>query len=178
LSYFPLSETSKASDPSELKTETSMTEPWADLAAGLGILLLGIVLGVGTFSIPPGAGYDRIGPRFFPSVVGAGLVLLGMWLSLSALRWQKERAHGTTSRTRLPAHDRTNWNALAYVAAGLFASLALLERGGFVIASSVLFWLAARGFESRKAARDAGIAVTLAVLVYVVFTRGLGLTLP
>ena len=56
--------------------------------------------------------------------------------------------------------------------------LALFERGGFVIASSALFWVAARGFGSRRPLRDAVIAVALAVVVFLAFTRGLGLSLP
>ena len=157
----------------------------ADLAAGVAILLLGIGTGVGSFGIPPGAGYDRIGPRFFPSIVAAGLVMLGAWLNVAALRARRtktntaeDKVNGTHAEPRLLARDATNWGGLGYLGAGLLASLMLLERGGFVIASSVLFWLAARGFGSRRIVRDAVIAVALAVLVSMAFTRGLGLTLP
>jgi putative tricarboxylic transport membrane protein len=175
----PLSENAKSSDVSKDKQGMHRAEhsagpgsqgnvSWrAELAAAIGILLLGIALGVGSFGIPPGAGYDRIGPRFFPSVVAAGLVMLGVWLGVAALR-----------ATRTGSQEATNWEALGYMAAGLVAGLALLERVGFVIASSVLFWVTARGFGSRKSMRDAVIAVGLSVVVYVAFTRGLGLVLP
>jgi putative tricarboxylic transport membrane protein len=145
--------------------------------------LLGVSLGAGSFGIPPGVGYDRIGPRFFPSVVAAGLALLGVWLAVSALRAartsprHKERAVATDSDT-LRACIPTDWRALGFLGAALLLSLALLERGGFVIAASALFWTAARGFGSRRPLRDAVIAVTLAVVVFLAFTRGLGLTLP
>jgi len=60
----------------------------------------------------------------------------------------------------------------------LLLCLALFERGGFVIASGALFWVAACGFGSRRPLRDAVIAVLLSVAVFLAFTRGLGLTLP
>ena len=146
--------------------------------------MLGVFLGAGSFGIPPGVGYDRIGPRFFPSLVAVGLVVLGIWLGAAAWRAArgsqeaKERAHGTRDVPWLPGGDRTNWRALGFLAAGLLLCLALFERGGFVMASSVLFWVAARGFGSRRPLRDAVIAMALAVVVYEAFTRGLGLSLP
>ena len=166
-----MSEDSKPSEISQPKRETSI----ADLAAALGIALLGVCLGAGSFGIPLGVGYDRIGPRFFPSLVAAGLVALGVWLAAAALRSGKAKLARVDSAE---VSDSTNWRALGYLAAALLISLALLERGGFVIASSALFWTAARGFGSRRALRDAAIALVLSILVYVAFTQGLGLTLP
>jgi len=149
----------------------------------LGIALLGVILGAGSFGIPFGAGYDRIGPRFFPSLVAAGLVLLGAWLAAEALRARKsppheKRAVATAEEKSSGADIRTNWRALGTLGAALLLGLALLERGGFVIAASALVWLAARSFGRERPARDAGIAVALSILVYLAFTRGLGLTLP
>ena len=54
----------------------------------------------------------------------------------------------------------------------------LLERAGFVIASSVLFWLTARAFDATHPARDALFAVGLAVGAYLLFVNALDLTLP
>ena len=150
--------------------------------------MLGVFLGAGSFGIPLGVGYDRIGPRFFPSLVAAGLVLLGVLLATAALRrgnaniaerrTAEEQTHGTKSVPWLPDGDATNRRALGFLAAGLLLCLALFERGGFVMASSGLFWVAARGFGSRRPLRDAVIAVGLSVVVFLAFTRGLGLALP
>ena len=164
----PLSEDSKPSENS-----TQRRNVWfAELAAAGGIAVLGLLLGAGIFGIPPGVGYDRIGPRFFPSLVAAGLVLLGAWLAAAGLR------SATTANTSTGTEFPTNWRALGFLAAALLLSLALFERGGFVVSSSALFWVAARGFGSRKPLRDAVIAVALGVAVFLAFTHGLGLTLP
>ena len=145
--------------------------------------MLGVFLGAGSFGIPPGVGYDRIGPRFFPSLVAAGLLLLGAWLAVAGLRRRrksprhKQRAVATSASEEFVSVP-TNWRALGFLAAGLLLCLALFERGGFVIASSALFWVAACGFGSRRPLRDAVIAVLLSVAVFLAFTRGLGLSLP
>jgi putative tricarboxylic transport membrane protein len=147
----------------------------ADLAVALGIIVLGIGVGVGSFGIPFGAGYDRIGPRFFPSVVAAGLTLLGSVLAAAALRAKAvQPAAADAAGSGIAANRR----ALGFLAAALLLNLLLLERAGFVVASSALYWLAARGFGSERPVRDAVIALGLSLLVYAAFTRGLGLPLP
>ena len=92
--------------------------------------MLGVCLGAGIFGIPLGVGYDRIGPRFFPSLVAAGLVLLGAWLAVAALRRNnaniaerktaEEQAHSTSIVPWLAdeADVPTNWRALGFLAAG------------------------------------------------------------
>ncbi len=57
-------------------------------------------------------------------------------------------------------------------------NLALAERAGFVIASAVLFWFAARAFDERHPARDAAFAVAVSVGAYLLFARVLQLSLP
>ena len=54
----------------------------------------------------------------------------------------------------------------------------LIERAGFIIASAVLFVCVAYGFGSRRYLRDGIIAILLAIVVYIGFTRGLSLPLP
>ena len=119
--------------------------------------MLGIYLGAGSFGIPLGVGYDRIGPPFFPSLVAAGLVALGAWLAVAAVRagrtspWHKQRAVATETEifdADILNGAPTNWRALGFLAVGLLLCLALFERGGFVMASSALFWVAACGFGS------------------------------
>jgi putative tricarboxylic transport membrane protein len=144
----------------------------AELAFALGAIALGALLFAGLAGISPGAGYDRIGPRFFPFVVAAGLVVIGAAIGVAALfRPLASRAHAS-------AAEPVYWRPAAYLLAALLLSMALLERAGFVVAASLQFWLVARAFHSRRPWRDAIVAVALVVCVYVLFSRGLGLTLP
>jgi len=147
----------------------------ADLALALGVIALGAFFLVQTFGIEVNPGYSRVGPRFFPLLVSFGLLGTGALLAVGALRG--DRAEGAAEEDADP-HAPTNWLSVAWLSAGLFLQMLLLNAAGFILASFVLFWCAARGFHSRHPVRDAAIAALLSVIVYLLFTRGLGLTLP
>lgn len=90
-------------------------------------------------------------------------------------------AMGGIVRERRTARRRgapPEWAALVLVAAAAVVDLLLLERLGFVLASTVLFWLTARAFDRTHPARDAVVAGGLAVCAWVLFVRLLQLTLP
>jgi putative tricarboxylic transport membrane protein len=146
-----------------------------ELSLALGVVALGVFLLARVVQIGAGAGYDRIGPRFFPYVVAIGLMVLGGWCAVSS--WRNRRS----ARGPLPGHELTgplNWRSFGYLGLSFLLCLALLESVGFVIGASVQFWLVTRAFDSRRPVRDAMVAVLVAASVYVSFSRGLGLALP
>jgi putative tricarboxylic transport membrane protein len=76
------------------------------------------------------------------------------------------------------AHDAPDWAAFAVISVGVVLHMAIIGWAGFIIASTVLFVLIARGFGSRRLVRDAIIAVVLSTVVFFIFTLALGLSLP
>jgi len=153
----------------------------SDLAVGLASVGLGIFLAVGSLTIELGSGYDRIGPRFFPYLVAAGLMLTGGWLALSSVKRGDGGASAFLSAKAVAKADvetTADKLPLLWIGAGLLSSVVLFEMAGFILSSSVLFWMVARSFRSQRPIRDLGVAVVLSTLVYVAFTRGLGLVLP
>ncbi|WP_052351641.1 tripartite tricarboxylate transporter TctB family protein [Deinococcus pimensis] len=147
----------------------------ADLALALAVVALGVFFLVETFSIDVNPGYARVGPRFFPLLVSFGLLGVGAWLTVGALRG--ERAEPAAEEDADPDAP-INWRSVGWISLGVLAQVLLLDRAGFVVSSALLFWLGARGFHSDRPLRDLAVAVVLSVVVYVAFTRGLGLTLP
>ena len=135
------------------------------------VVVLGVLLLAGVRGIAPGAGYDRIGPRFFPVVTATGMILLGAVLAISARR-RRPPVESTADTPSL------NWIPFGYFALAFLLFIALVEPAGFAIAAAVQFWLVARAFRSRRPVRDALIAVVLALIVDLAFSRGLGLPLP
>ena len=99
------------------------------------------------------------------------LVLLGGAVGLAAAAWQTWRAH---TRGTSP----TNLASLATLALALVAGVALIDWLGFVGASTLMFAIAARAFGSRRLVRDAIVGLVIAAVIYVAFTRGLGVGLP
>lgn len=137
----------------------------------LGIVALGLFFAVEAAAIRVLPTYARVGPRFFPYLVAAGLLLLG-----AALAWRAWRGlDGDADPAGAGPADKLR---MATVLGGLVLQSLVIGQVGFVIAATVTFVLTAAGFGSRHWLRDGAIGLTLALISYVGFTRGLGLHLP
>jgi putative tricarboxylic transport membrane protein len=146
-----------------------------DLILAVGVLAFGGFFLLGAFNIRVLPTYARIGPRFFPYIVAVGLLVCGVFLCVQALRGKA--AQGQQEENADP-NAKTDWRALALLSVALVLHMLLIERVGFILASSLLFWGVAYSFGSRRYLRDGIIALLLCVVVYVVFTRLLRLNLP
>jgi putative tricarboxylic transport membrane protein len=104
------------------------------------------------------------------------LVLTGLWLAFEALTGRTTA--GSAESEDVDLSLPTDWRTIGLLALALIAYLLLIERAGFVIASAVLFVGAAYAMGSRRFVRDIVIGVLLALALYVLFNRGLGLDLP
>ena len=143
-----------------------------ELLISLGLIALGTFVVWETRSIAETQGYAQIGPRLFPYIIGAGLTLCG-----AVLAWQSV-AGGWRHVPLDEAHDAPDWAAFAVISVGVVLHMAIIGWAGFIIASTLLFVLVARGFGSKRIARDIIIAIVLAIVVFLIFTLALGLSLP
>ena len=135
---------------------------------GGAVLALGLFIGIETALLPVAPSHAAVGPRLFPFLIAAGLIVV-------ALALLREAFFGHI------AHEggwELDWPAVALVSAGLIAEMLLLDWAGWIVAATVLFVLAARAFASRRLLIDAALGLGLAVLTFVVFSYGLDLTLP
>ena len=132
------------------------------------IFALGVFMAVETSMLRTGPGYAAIGPKLFPWLIAAGLLLVGLALLYEARAGAVGQPLGF--ELELPP-------ALA-VTAGLILQMVLIRPAGFVIASAVLFVAVAYAFGSRRPALNTAVGLALCALTYVAFTRGLGLVLP
>lgn len=148
----------------------------AEIAFSLGVLALGVGVAGITATLPSEGGYSGIGPNFIPGVVGAGIVVLGIWLSFEAFTGGWRGAAPDDARAR-GEHD-FNPGAFGWVTAGLFAHMALIGWAGFVIAGVVLFACIARGFGSLRIARDLAFGLVLSLGVFLFFVKLLNVNLP
>jgi len=143
-----------------------------ELLISLGLIALGTFVIWETRTIAETQGYAQIGPRLFPYIIGCGLTLCGAVLAWHAV------AGGWRHVPLDEAHDAPDWMAFAIISIGVILHMVIIGWAGFIIASTVLFVLVARGFGSRRLVRDALIAVVLATVVFFIFTLALGLSLP
>jgi putative tricarboxylic transport membrane protein len=105
----------------------------------------------------------------YPLFVLAGLAFTAFASAFGAWRSARRRPRQTAS----PA-----WPAIATIAAAIVIDVLLVERAGFVIASTALFWLTARAFDAQHPARDALFALGVSIGAYVLFARLLDVPLP
>lgn len=133
----------------------------AVLLAALGCLLIWDGL-----RIPVKAGYAGVGSGDVPVVIGAGLILLGLWTAVAGWRGAFEER----PVQRIPP--------LLWIVAGLSLQLILLGWAGFSIASGVLFACTAAAFGKRQLLVTLPIGIVFAFCVYGVFDVILKLNLP
>ena len=128
------------------------------------------------FRLPETGGYSGIGPNFMPKVVAGGLIVIGLWLfaELATGGWRDRVPDDAAER----GEHAFRWHAFAWVSAGLFAQMALIQHGGFIVAAAVLFACVARGFGSTRPLRDAAIGIVLALGVFLFFVKLLNVGLP
>lgn len=148
----------------------------AEIALAAGVLALGTGAAFVTATLPSEGGYAGIGPNFIPAVVSGGLILTGAWLLFEALSggWRAMPSDDVATRGEHPFDAR----AFGWVTAALFAHLVMIGLAGFVVAGAVLFALVARGFGSRRLARDVALGFATSLAIFLFFVQLLNVNLP
>ena len=132
------------------------------LAIGIGVLWY-------TSRLPIPTAYAKIGPRVFPYVVGAILTIMGGLLLRSALarRWECEASD--------PDEPLPDLVPLAWVGGGLIMNMLLIQTIGFILSSTVMYVMVARGFGAKRLWFAAIVGFLLALVAYFGFAQLLGL---
>ena len=135
---------------------------WLQVGAAL---LLGLF---GLYVIVQGSGYEmgslrRMGPGFFPVMIGSVLLLFAVLLVLEV--WHEEKT------------ERNFWipRPILTISAGFVAFAALLERAGLVPATLALVVLVSLAEKPVRPVAAVAIAVALSVLGVLVFIYGFGI---
>jgi putative tricarboxylic transport membrane protein len=132
----------------------------------------GILARLGTGSAPAAASVGDVGR--YPLFVLGGLLVTAV---LSAGSLARERSSSAPPPATAAA-ARGGWPALLLVGLAGLIDLLLLDRAGFVLASTALFWLTARAFDRTHPVRDAVMALALSVASHLIFARLLQVSLP
>lgn len=149
-----------------------MRKTAADLGAALFVVALGGVAAWQAAVIPTSPIYAQVGPKAVPYLVAAGLLLLGVALTVVALRggWSDDIEE-------MQDAPPVNLRALGLLLAGLLANLALIGPFGFTIAATAQFALVAAAFGSRNHLSNLAIAFVVALGAYALFVKLLGVNI-
>ena len=108
----------------------------------------------------------KVGPQVFPYVIAGGLILLSIGTVISALRGS------------FPSREKDNYGPMLWIIGGLVGQMLLLGWAGFSIATAVLFAFTAKGFGRGPLWQTIPIGFVLAFVIWLIFSRGLQLSLP
>jgi putative tricarboxylic transport membrane protein len=140
---------------------------WGEAVFGGGVAGLGLLIAVQTVT-HAGSVNAVVGPALFPFLIATGLVIIGAALLREAFAGHIAHEGGF----------ELDWLAVVIVSAGLIIQMALMERLGWIPATTLLFMATARAFGSRRWLVDGALGLALAVLSFVIFNYGLDLNLP
>lgn len=157
-------------DPT-VEPDHSSDSPLGPFVAGAVMVAVGVVLLTQVFAITA-EGFDPEGPRFFP------LIVITLLTALSVVYLLQQAMAVARRSVRLPAERFTHMPAAALLVGLLVAYAFVLGPLGYVPTTSIFFVGAARAMGSRHLPRDIVVGVGLSLLVYLTFTRALGVSLP
>ncbi len=138
-------------------------------------MLLGVIVLFDTKNmlVPPASG--TVGPQIFPYLVSGFLILVSIGIIVQVLRGNLGQPEGTEFGDTI---DKTDFKSLLLVAASMATYPLLIERAGFIVASSVAFFGVSFAFGARNVLKNLAISIVFSAIVYFSFTRGLNVNLP
>ncbi|MFG3498331.1 tripartite tricarboxylate transporter TctB family protein [Streptomyces sp. NPDC047928] len=116
-----------------------------------------------------------VGPRTVPLVIGAGLLLVAVLLTVDVLRGGRGEAEGGED---VDLSGPGDWRTVLLLAGVFLGNAVLIDPLGFPVSGALLFWGSAYALGSRRPDRDPLIAAVLSLVTYVVFNNLLGVPLP
>ncbi len=133
---------------------------------GLAVIGLGAVCLYASTELSATAQYAAIGPGMFVSVVGLGLIVLGILLLIQIARGEVFESEGAENTAPgLPMDKRAFFTALVAV---LLPALAM-ETLGLPVTAMLSFMLVARAFGSRRLVSDLLVGFALGGLCWWLF---------
>ena len=146
-----------------------------ELAFAGSLLILGLVVLYDTSKmlVPPGSG--TVGPQICPYLVSGFVILISLGLFLQIFRGNLGVPEGTEFGEVV---EKTDFKSLAMVAGSMLTYPLLIERAGFIIASSVVFFGVAFAYGAKNLLKNLAISIIFSLIVYFAFSKGLNVSLP
>ena len=146
-----------------------------ELAFASSLLVLGVIVLIDTKNmlVPPASG--TIGPQIFPYLVSIFLILVSIGIMIQIFMGNLGQPEGTEFGDTI---DKTDFKTLLIVAGSMATYPLLIERAGFIVASTVAFFGVSSAFGAKNALKNLAISILFSAIVYFSFTRGLNVNLP
>lgn len=151
-------------------------ERWIELVVAIAIIAVAITILwlAKDFRAPRSV---KVSPRVFPQLVGAGMLLVGVWYVVDVIRKPNTLSAGEDSEDVDITAD-ANWVTLLLVGLGLTAFALLVQPAGFSIAAATMFAVCSTAMGSKNIVLNVIIGLALGLAVFFVFDTWLGVRLP
>jgi putative tricarboxylic transport membrane protein len=146
-----------------------------ELALSALLLLLGVYLVIGAAGITIPGSSNTVGPRFFPYLVGAATIVVGGALAIRVLRGDQGPEEGGED---VDPNAKTSWRAVAIITLAFLAHALLINVIGWPLSVTLMFGAVAWALGSRGVVRPLIAGGIVSVVVWLVFVKALGVTLP
>ena len=130
------------------------------------LVLAGAAVAWSTLLAPPTAGYSPVGARTVPFILAGALVVLGGLTAVAGMRGS------------FPRRQKQDIPPMLWLIGGLVVQLLTMKTLGFSIASGLMFAATARGFGRGPLWLTIPVGIVFSFLIWIVFAKGLQLTLP
>lgn len=146
-----------------------------ELAFAGSLLILGLVVLYDTSKmlVPPGSG--TVGPQIFPYLVSGFIIFISLGLFVQIFRGNLGVPEGTEFGEVV---EKTDFKSLSLVAGSMLTYPLLIERAGFIIATSVAFFGVAFAYGAKNLVKNLIISIVFSFIVYFTFSKGLNVGLP
>jgi len=139
------------------------------------LLLLGVIVIWDTSRTELPALNMTISPKLFPYIIGWFLIALCAILAIQIIRGGTAVPEGLGAGDKI---EKSDYKTFAFVLLSFLSYIVLITRGGYVVASTVVFLGIAFSFGNRKFVKTLLIGLIFAVVTYFSFTRYLHVDLP
>jgi putative tricarboxylic transport membrane protein len=146
-----------------------------ELGLAVIVLALGVFVVLGTLDVSAAASQLGIGPRFFPMLVGCSMIVIGLFYVADVLRGGSGDPEESED---VDVDAPADWRSVGLVSGIFLAFTAVLNVLGWIIAASLLFFGLSVVLGAEHKLRAAGVGVVLGIATYLLFVKGLGVSLP
>jgi putative tricarboxylic transport membrane protein len=138
----------------------------AALVIAAALLLAAIGIGWSAYSAGGVTTYSPVGPKTVPYIIAAAMFVLGLLTAVAAMRGD------------FPEREPQDVGPMVWVIGGLAVQMLTMKTVGFSIATGLLFAATARGFGRGPLWITVPVGIAFSFIVWLVFAKGLQLTLP
>jgi putative tricarboxylic transport membrane protein len=149
---------------------------YAQFGLAAGLALLAIVILANTWDLKPlFAEDDPVGPRVFPQIIAAGLLLTALWVAIAT--WRGDVPEGEAGED-VDLTAPTDWKSVGMLVAAFVFLIVTVNPLGWTVSSAIFFTAVTYVLGSRTWARNLLIGAILGVASFYLFYSGLGVALP